>query len=181
MKIKRELITKLFDETPEISHGRFELGINNWETSISISSAFDENPFQYFLTVFQKITPSPKRPQSLHVDMLFEEEWPETRITFTLPGRSYGDDKLVLVDIHQELNSPNEEDNLDFCYIISKKNLFENIFNLIETNLEQYNKEAEKDIHNWVDEKKYYTSFHPLDKEGYLETKREILKKLRKW
>jgi hypothetical protein len=29
MKIKRELITKLFDETPEISHGRFELGINN--------------------------------------------------------------------------------------------------------------------------------------------------------
>jgi hypothetical protein len=50
---------------------------------------------------------------------------------------------------------------------------------LIETNLEQYNKEAEVHTHSGGDGKQYYTFFHPLDKEAYLETKKEILKKLK--
>jgi hypothetical protein len=172
MKVKREYITKLFDENPEIDFWWFELGINNWETTISISSAFDENPLQYFLTTLQELNQNPKRPQSLHIDMLFEEEWPETRITFTLPGWSYGDDKLVLVDIHQEVNSPNEEDNLDFCYTINKKNLFQNVFNLIEKNLEYYNEDANAHIREGGN----YDFFHPLDKETFLTIKEEIEK-----
>ena len=178
MKPKRNTITKLFDGEIKFDKEWITLNINNQETNIHINGYFNKKTFEDILEILGRLTKSEERPTisfyHLRTEETDEEEWPITQLIFTNPGLKYREDTLILVDIHHHTDASANQKNPDFCYIINKENLCHNILDLVEKNIDTYNKEAKKRV--FEDGK--FMFYYPLDEKKYLKIKREILKKL---
>lgn len=172
MQVTREIVSTLFDEQLPIEMGDAYLSINKKETLIGVSGRNSPYFFHELLEVIKRIlTPfSDIKGDYDYLYLYFDEEGTETEIHFLIPISSYNDN--ITIHIHQEWN---DESVFDFLYQIKKNDLLKNIINLIQYNLEEYNKDAEKNSYD-LEWEHHYSYFHPLDLKEFHKIKEDVFK-----
>jgi hypothetical protein len=154
MKIQRKLTSKFFDEEiNRIDTWWLDLSINEGEKIIYVSGWGNAKPFHELLNLLKNInkdyTDSWRskgfgnyRVANNYVAhyLYFDEEWHGTRIFFS-HNYDWSEQQLINIDVISNVSGDKPE---VFLYVIKREDLFTNIFNLIEQNLEAYNLDCKK-------------------------------------
>lgn len=131
--MEKKRVDKLFMENPKIYAGWLDLNVNN---DIVIPVSYLNSRFFYDLLNISLIIDSWNDITYNHLDLCIDCEGTEAHIRFSIAK-----DHNVKVIVSKEwYNFKNNTDGVDiFQYLIPKNNLINNIFDIIENNVELYN------------------------------------------